>query len=117
MSDAHHLVFVYGSLMRGERYHHLLGGVVCLRSIATPPRYELVDLGPYPAMVAGGATAVSGELYRVDGTVLAALDELEGHPGIYRRTTIELADGTQADTYLMPLAAGPRIGSGDWRRR
>lgn len=31
---------------------------------------------------------VTGELYRVNGTVLKFLDELEGHPGYYTRTAI-----------------------------
>ena len=113
-------IFVYGTLMRGERYHHLLAKAHYLGPARTEPAFELVDLGTYPAMVPGGHTAVWGELYAVDAPTLATVDELEEHPRFYHRQPIRLEDGAEALAYLLSTAqvrGYPRIPSGDWRKR
>ena len=113
-------LFVYGSLLRGERNHSLLAGARFLRETATSTGFALVDLGDYPGMVKAARGAVAGELYEVDGETLRALDELEGHPRLYWRTEIVLVDRTPAQAYLLPPErARGRAGipSGDWRRR
>lgn len=111
------LVFVYGTLMRGERYHMHLAPASFAGETKTAAAFELFDLGPYPAMVAG-QTSVTGELYRVDQVTLATLDELEGHPTYYSRRTIALADGRRAIAYLfVDDPDGAAIPSGDWRKR
>ena len=106
------LLFVYGSLMRGEANHHLLGvgaGGAFGGEARTAPRFALVDLGPYPGMIAGGRRSVAGELYQVTAAVLAGLDDFEGHPAYFRRTPIRLADGRAAEAYLLaPDAARGR---------
>lgn len=112
-----HLVFVYGTLMTGERYHELLGGSEPAGGASTAPRYRLINLGPYPALVSGGHTAVRGELYRVDDATLERLDHLEDHPELYQRREIELADGRRALAYFFDEAEGREIVSGDWKRR
>jgi gamma-glutamylaminecyclotransferase len=114
------LVFVYGTLLVGERNHRLLKGAQLICDAKTAPRFHLHDLGPYPGLVRGGKHAVAGELYEVDQGTLADLDRLEDHPRYYRRTRIVLSDGTRAETYLLTLAqvAGrPIIASGSWRTR
>lgn len=119
--EARTLVFVYGTLLVGERNHRLLKGTQLLSDEArTQPGFRLYDLGPYPALVRGGDQAVVGEVYEVDQPTLAALDRLEGHPDLYRRTGIVLADDTDVETYLMSpaqLAGYPIIASGSWRLR
>jgi gamma-glutamylaminecyclotransferase len=113
-------LFTYGTLRRGEPNHPLLVRARFLGEAATPPRYALVDLGPFPAMIAGGQTAVVGEVYAVDETTLARLDILEGHPSFYQRQRIQLATGQEVEAYLMApgrVAGRPRIPSGDWRTR
>jgi gamma-glutamylaminecyclotransferase len=113
-------VFVYGSLLSGEPNHRILASARCVGETHTERRFALHDLGAYPAMVAGGAHAVVGEVYEVDARTLASLDALEGHPRFYRRTTIELADGSSAETYLLAPAqveGRPLIASGNWRGR
>lgn len=113
-------VFVYGTLLRGEANHHVIAPARFLREAVTRPAYELADLGSYPALVAGGATAVRGEVYAVDPRTLRALDALEEHPDLYRRAPVTLADGARVQSYLLTRvrAAGyPRIASGDWRQR
>jgi gamma-glutamylcyclotransferase (GGCT)/AIG2-like uncharacterized protein YtfP len=111
-------LFVYGTLLRGEVNHDRLAGASFLGEARTEPAFDLVDLGPYPALVRGGRTAVLGELYAVPRPLLAALDRFEGHP--YRRGRIHLDDGRRVDAYLYPpaLAAGlPRVPGGSWRDR
>ena len=112
-----HRLFVYGSLMRDQPNHQLLQGSRFLGPAQTPPRYTLVDLGPYPAMLAGGETSVVGEMYEVAPLVLAELDRLEEHPHVYERSTIVLASGDSVETYLLHehLRRGAaEISSGNW---
>lgn len=114
-------IFVYGTLLRGERYHDVLGGAPLVSEGRTAPGFRLVDLGEYPALVRGGEGAVVGEVYDVDDATLAALDQLEDHPRLYQRTPIVLAgDGAAVEAYLLGAerAAGlPVIASGSWRAR
>ena len=113
-----HLVFTYGTLLRGEANHDLLARARFVAEARTEPCFELFDLGPFPAMSAGGRTAVLGEVYAVDDATLARLDRLEGHPSFYQRTRIRLDDGREVQTYLMgrtKLRGRVLIPSGDWR--
>ena len=113
-------LFVYGTLRRGERSHGLLTGAAGLGPARTRPDFELVVLGWYPALVAGGAVAVHGELYAVPAALWPALDAYEDCPGTYQRVRLTLDDGRQAQTYLLGAAraAGhPRLAHGDWTRR
>ncbi len=95
-------VFVYGTLRQGGYNHHLLAHATYHGMARTPPIYDLIDLGPFPAMTPGGSTAVVGEVYEVDAKTLAALDHLEGHPHLYWREEISLEDGENAFAYLIP---------------
>lgn len=111
------LVFVYGTLRRGEPAHHLIADTTCVAEAHTPPHYTMVSLGEYPALVEGGRTAIVGEVYRVDRVRLAMLDDYEEAPAFYRRVTIEVA-GLQVQLYVLPAQHAqdaPIIPSGDWR--
>jgi gamma-glutamylaminecyclotransferase len=113
-----HLVFTYGTLLNGEVNHHLLVRARFVAEARTEPRFDLFDLGAFPAMSAGGVTAVLGEVYAVDEATLARLDRLEGHPSFYQRTQIRLEGGQEVQTYLMDrnrMHERARISSGDWR--
>ncbi len=113
-------LFVYGSLRRGEPSHARLGDAVFVGEARTRPELTMIDLGEYPGVVAGGATAIAGEVYEVEPATLAALDAFEGHPELYRRSTITLDDGSEVEAYLLVADAGDHrrvVGSGDWRRR
>jgi gamma-glutamylaminecyclotransferase len=113
-------VFVYGTLLVGERNHHLLEGARRVAEARTRPAFALHDFGPFPGLVAGGNDAVLGEVYEVDEPALAALDQLEGHPSFYQRTSILLEDGTPVQAYLLrpdQVSHLPVIPSGSWRAR
>ena len=110
-------VFVDGTLRAGEPTHYLLDHHAIVRRALTEPAFELVSLGAFPAMVAGGATPVVGEVYDVDAVTLAALDRIEGHPRFYERRTVRLEDGDEVAAYVLPIEQAhgrPRIPSGDW---
>ena len=114
------LVFVYGRLRRGEADHRFLAGARYVGETHTVSNFTLVDLGGLPGLVAGGDSAVHGEVWAVSPATLAMIDELEDHPETFRRTRIELADGSFAQSYLIPSGQAcrfPRLADGCWQRR
>ena len=113
-------LFVYGSLLSGERHSARLAGARLLGPARTVARYTLVDCGLYPALLDGGTTSVSGEVYEVDAETLAALDEFEGHPDEYRRQPVSLVGEGCVEAYVLPAEQGLQgkiIASGSWRAR
>ena len=76
------ILFLYGTLKRGQRNHQLLAGQHCLGPARTVPHYRLHDVGPYPGLVedADNGRAIAGELWEVDDAALARLDQFEGAP-------------------------------------
>lgn len=114
------LLFVYDSLMAGEAQHELLAAARPLGAARTVAEFDLIDLGASAAMVAGGRTAVTGELYSLEAKALAAIDIQKGHPVLHQRTAVRLDDGRAAEAYLVSddQARGVRrIRGGDWRHR
>lgn len=114
-----HLLFVYGSLMQGFQYHHMLTGAAFVTSGWTRPRWTLLDLGRYPGAIPG-TQAVAGEVYTIDSDGLRRLDRLEGVPEFYRRSTAVVGDGLEAVIYQLQPDAVPappiEIPSGSWRQ-
>jgi gamma-glutamylcyclotransferase (GGCT)/AIG2-like uncharacterized protein YtfP len=111
---------VYGTLLPGEREHALLASAEWLRSVATEPRFQLVDLGVYAALIPDGKVAVHGELYAASLETRRAIDIARQVPILFQRVTIRLADGTDAEAYVMaadPVRGKRRLGHGDWRKR
>ncbi len=108
-------VFVYGTLRRGQRNHHVLAGSEMLGTCSTEARFTLIDAGGFPGAVPGGNQCVKGEVYEVEQSVLSYVDLLEAHPHFFRRAEISTMFGT-CWTYLYRQAHGSEavIGSGDW---
>lgn len=113
------LIFVYGTLLRGESNHCELGAARFVADACTEPRYELVSLGHYPALLEHGTDAVRGEIFDVPDEWLGHLDLFEDVPTLYERKRVALTHG-EAIGYVMRrdvAGAAPRIESGDWRAR
>lgn len=114
------LLFDYGSLMRGERDHALMAEATALGLAQTVPGYRLVDLEVYAAMIRGGPGSVDGELYEISRELRRRLDVHKEVPVLFERQTVRLADGREADAYVMPEArvvGRRRLRHGKWRLR
>lgn len=110
------LLFVYGTLKRGLRNHHLMAGQEFLGEAIAEPRYRVLDLGPYPGLVVDEAAglAVAGELWAVSPECLAALDAFEEVPGPFIRAEVQLAgQGDGAQAYFWNRQIPAETASGD----
>ena len=115
-----HCVFVYGTLLAGERNaRHALDA----RRVPAYARGTIYDTGwGFPAFVRKGKTRVMGELLLVDDEGFKSMDRLEGYPRLYRREEIMVTTGEgrrKAWVYIMNRLPGQAkvIESGDWRNR
>ncbi|HEU4439520.1 MAG TPA: gamma-glutamylcyclotransferase family protein [Methylomirabilota bacterium] len=113
------LLFVYGTLMRGFRLHHLLARAAELvgRGRVTG---RLIDLGSYPGAVADREGTLHGEVYRVtDPALWSRLDSVEGPQYHRREVAIRSEDGRAMAAciywYIGPLDRGAPIPGGDYR--
>lgn len=78
-------VFVYGTLKQGYGNYPVMEraeGQLISKAHTDGKKYDLYDLGPYPAVVKGKFSII-GELYVVED--LKPLDRLEGYPRFYNR--------------------------------
>lgn len=110
------VLFVYGTLKRGQPAHRLLAGQRFLGPAVTAPRYRLVDLGPFPGLVRDEAAglAVRGELWEVSDCCADELDDFEGCPALYTREAVEVdgaARPVEAYVYARPVPPGARTGA------
>lgn len=113
-----HKVFVYGTLRKNCVRGHVLADQEFLGKVETPPKYSLLNLGPFPGL-APGKNVVKGELYEVDDACLGRLDMIEGHPHLFERRTVEL-NGQEVYTYFFNTdhpEDEATIPSGDWVNR
>lgn len=88
-----HLVAVYGSLKKGFGNHGLLADSEMVATGQTEPKFTMLSLGGFPAIVIGGKTAIRYELYSVSDHTLHLLDMLEGAPHFYHRENINTEHG------------------------
>jgi gamma-glutamylcyclotransferase (GGCT)/AIG2-like uncharacterized protein YtfP len=87
-----HLVFVYGSLKRGEHNHRILRDVEFRGEARTAREFGLYALPLFPALVrdAEDPQTVVGEVYAVSEVTLRVLDRLEANGRLYQREVIEV---------------------------
>lgn len=112
-----HLVFVYGTLRRDGDNHYILADSSFLGRYTTEPRYTMFRLGQFPAVVARGDTAISGEIYRVSDEVFSLLDELECYPTVFSRQIIHTPAGeTWMYLYNRLVGTESSVPHGDWLR-
>jgi gamma-glutamylcyclotransferase (GGCT)/AIG2-like uncharacterized protein YtfP len=88
------LIFVYGTLKRGQKANHLLGKRRFEREARTLPNYRLLDLGDHPGLieVEGAGVAVKGELWWIYPAAFPDLDAYEGAHNDYGRRPIAIQD-------------------------
>jgi len=113
-------MFFYGTMLPGERDHALLESAQSLGPALTEPLYQLVELNVYAALIPDGKVAVHGELYAVDLETRRQIDVKRQVPILFQRAKIRLADGSDAETYLMTadqVRGKRRLAHGDWRKR
>ena len=115
-----HKVFVYGTLLTGERNARWARDARRQRAWTTGTIYE-IGCG-FPTFEKKGTTRVVGEVLTADDEAFASMDRLEGYPRLYRREKIRcyLEGGgcVSAWVYIMnrlPDGAKP-IECGDWRK-
>jgi gamma-glutamylcyclotransferase (GGCT)/AIG2-like uncharacterized protein YtfP len=108
-----HRVFVYGTLKRGESNYPLLeASSQFLGEAVTLPTYKMIATS-FPVIMADATgKPVAGEIYSVDGTTLARLDQLEREGRSYDRVQID-AVLTQANGGRLPIQAFIYVGRAD----
>jgi len=101
------LVFVYGTLLKGQANNHLMGESRMLYKACTLEDFVMFGRGFPLARPAEEEDSdefvgrVAGEVWEVSDSVLPRLDRLEGHPNFYRRTPtpIALFSGDKVEMY------------------
>lgn len=118
--NAHHLIFVYGTLKRNERYHRLIRSSRFITTATTAPRYRLYDSGLYPCLVHDPAgVSVVGEIFRIEAAKLSLIDDLENVPFDFVRESIDLNDfpeRVEAYFYQHEVSCYPECGT-EWSSR
>ena len=118
MSIHTHLIFVYGTLRKGQGNHRLLERSKFIRNAKTKLRYALYGNGVPFLSRTKAVSQITGEVYSIDNATLSRLDELEGHPDMYKREQAEvvLQNGTELNAwiYFHDTAHGDVIQSGDF---
>jgi gamma-glutamylcyclotransferase (GGCT)/AIG2-like uncharacterized protein YtfP len=98
-----HLVFVYGSLKKGFGNDRLLADSEFLMNSITRPIFEMISFGAFPAIIPDSQFHISGEVYRIPGSVLWSIDVLEGEGDFYNRKLISIQDiDKPVWSYILP---------------
>jgi gamma-glutamylcyclotransferase (GGCT)/AIG2-like uncharacterized protein YtfP len=106
------LLFVYGSLKRGQANHGQLHAARFVAPVRTAARFALRMIDGYPALVPGDRSIV-GELYQLPTEAWLELDDFEGEG--YQRTEVELEGGARAIAYLSSFpSAGAPLAADEW---
>jgi gamma-glutamylaminecyclotransferase len=109
------ILFVYGTLKRGERNAFRLADQEFLGEAVTAPRYRVIDLGPHPGLIHDPATglAICGELFAVGARCLTELDAFEGVPEAFVRERIAVEGYEEVWAYYMntPVPEGAKSGN------
>ena len=110
-----HLVFVYGTLKRGQRNAHFLEAAEYVGEFITREDFYMYEFDDYPAVCEQGSNAIHGEIYRITDFQFGALDELEWYPDFYQRIVISTGFGDAWMYVVQPEFCQGRIRiSGRW---
>ena len=108
-TDETTLVFVYGTLMSGQRAHHFLEGGTLLGTWLLHG-YAMYNLGRYPGIVKKEGHHVIGEAYEIPNTLLARMDEYEEEGSLYHRRTVSVtrdAEQLEVQAYIYARTVDP----------
>jgi len=121
MNNHHHLIFIYGTLRRGGRAHHLMQAADFQSKGLASGR--LVHVDQYPGLIPCDDEQVMGELYLLNDQLLNELDRYEGclesPPHYLRQETMVLLENGEkrsAMVYTFQLLEShhEEIKNGDW---
>ena len=120
-----YLLFVYGTLRKGEKNHYLIRKAECIEQNVYIYG-SMYDTGAgYPAIRLDASQKVCGELYRIDDEMLRIVDRLEGYrpernENLYERIHIQVF-GEDREYEALVYVAGTSLNgltdciqSGDW---
>ena len=99
------LIFVYGTLMRGQSRAAALADQRFVSEVQTQPEYRLYVCGNYPGLVEHeNGRSIHGELWSVNEECVERLDRIEAvDEGLYVRRSVRLMsphDQSSVQTYL-----------------
>ena len=77
-------VFVYGTLMKGQRANHYLDGSTYLGRYLLRD-YAMYHLGSYPGIILQKGESVIGEVYEIPESLWEQMDAYEGEGSLYHR--------------------------------
>ena len=110
-------VFVYGTLMRGERAHSYLSKAEFVGEYRLSD-YAIYNLGWYPGIRPKKGSVVYGEVYAVDDGMLREMDRYEGEGSLYHRTPVVAENETGTVDAVVYVYAreirGNEIAKGRW---
>ena len=122
------LLFVYGTLRRGERAdlsrHEKEFGVSYVGEDKV--NGKIFNLGYYPGAKAESGSfdadnpVISGDVFKLeDASIITMLDHYEGYPHLYNRIETEAASGETVWVYIYnhDVMDEQHIESGDWVNR
>jgi gamma-glutamylcyclotransferase (GGCT)/AIG2-like uncharacterized protein YtfP len=114
-----HVVFVYGTLRKGQPNRHVMVPHLVRELGEGRIRGAMYSLGAYPAVDLEQDGEVIGEWVEVTDEGLARLDSLEGYPGYYDRTVVrDISQPVSGWVYHMSGKIPPhgviKLPGGDW---
>lgn len=99
-------VFVYGTLKRNNLRRGLdqftdYGHLQFIAEASTiASSFDMYSFGDFPGVTFGGNHRIKGEVWEVDKAIMDILDQIEGYPLFYNRTTIETTSGLSWIYYI-----------------
>lgn len=114
-------LFVYGTLKSGGALHAWIDDGAFMYD-AVAPGYSLLDMGPYPAMIAvlnksGDLIApfkVDGEVWAVPPNVFDAVTNMETRAGYTLETVIVIVDGHEQQHVKSYVYGEVSMGTSEW---
>jgi len=84
-------VFVYGTLMQGYGFNHVLDGLPFDKALLKGYHRIWTTSMPYPIIVTDSTQVVEGELYsNTSRELVERLDFIEGEGNLYHRITVQV---------------------------